>query len=460
VDLSELIDQPEARARVSASELARFFLDRIEKRTPHVHAVVTPTAELALADAGRIDAARTEGRPLPLDGMPIVLKDNIDIAGIRGALGSKIFFDRRAERNATVVDLLRKAGAIILGKAQTTEFMYALASHPVHESCLNPWDPARIAGASSSGSGSALGDDQCLGALGTDTGGSVRIPAAFCGVSGLRPTYGVVSGSGVFPLAASFDVVGPMARSAADVGALFNVLAQFDPADPRSVRTSPQGEDASTVRHLLRIGLPRQFFYDDCEPEIAAAVGEAVKGLERLGHRLKEIDLPLAYSAHEGFTQFLRAEALTLHWKRIAAQAEDFSVDVRDRLKLGEAVSARDLVLIIADLHAWRRQLEQVFEEEVDVIATPTTQCAPPLLADAKLGKLPAVTRLTYPWSFGALPAMSAPCGLTRQGLPVGLQISARPHADRLLIALARQYQAETDWHRRRPGGGFSSQKH
>ena len=454
MDLLELIYQPASRRRVSAREMTALFLDRIEKRTPSIHAVVTPTTEIAFADADRVDIARKEGRSLPLDGMPVVLKDNIDVKGVRGALGSKIFFDRRADRNATVVRLLRDAGAVILGKAQSTELMYALTSHQSHDACLNPWDTARIAGASSSGSGAALADDQCVGALGTDTGGSVRIPAAFCGVSALRPTFGVVSNAGVFPLAASFDVVGPMARSAEDVGALFAVLAQYDSADPRSVREPSQTDDSQA--RPLRLGVPKQFFYDDCEPEIARAIVEATRTLEKLGHSVKEVSLALAYRAQEGFTQFLRAEALTLHSGRLASRSDDLSVDIRSRLKLGETISVSDLVLAIADMHAWRRQLEQIFEEEADVIVTPTTQCAPPRLEDAKFGKLPAVTRLTYPWSFGGLPAMSLPCGLTSQGLPVGLQIAARPFADRLLIALGRQFQAETDWHHHRPASESS----
>jgi aspartyl-tRNA(Asn)/glutamyl-tRNA(Gln) amidotransferase subunit A len=455
-DLVELVDDPAARRAVSARELASLFLERIADRTPAIRAVLTPCPEVALADADRVDAARRAGRPLPLDGMPLVLKDNIDVAGVRSARGSKFFVDHVAPEDAFVVRRLREAGAVILGKAQTTELMFALAAHPVFEPCANPWDATRIAGASSSGSGAAVADDEAVGALGTDTGGSIRIPAAFSGVTGLRPTHGVLSSSGVFPLARSLDTVGPMARSAVDVADLFFALAAFDPADTRSVRYQPHRSRAANGRSTVRIGVPRQFWFDDCHPEIEHAVREAIEAFRELGHTTTEIDLPLAGVAHEGFTLLVRAEALTIHAERLARHPEDLTEDVRDRLRLGEHLTGRDVALLIEDMHAWKRQLGQAFDD-VDVIMSPTVQCLPPLLEDARFGKLPDVTRLTYPWSFGQLPAISVPCGFTAEELPVGLQIAGPRHADWRLLDLARAYQAVTTWHRRRPAAGASA---
>jgi len=448
MSIIQLIDHPEARRRIPAAESTRMFLDRIARRSAKVRAMVTPTPEVALVDAQRVDDARREGRPLPLDGMTIVLKDNIDVADVPSASGSLLLGKEPAASDAAVVSLLRQAGGIILGKAQTTEFMFALASNPRSMSALNPWDRKRVPGASSSGSGSALADDQCIGALGTDTGGSVRIPAAFCGVSALRPTYGVVSTTGVFALARSFDSIGPMARSARDVAALFEVIARYDPSDSRSQRLlGPQGPQ----RETLRIGLPRQFFYDECDPEIASAVESAARYLEKSGHRLVAVDLPLAADAQRGFTEFLWTEALALHEDRLAASPKLISVDVRKRLKYGRRVTTRRLVEIVETMHAWRQQLACRFDNEVDVILTPTVQCPPPLDAEARVGKMAGVTRLTYPWSFGHLPAMSIPCGFTAAGLPIGLQLAAAPHNDRRLLDLAIQYQKSTDWHLRRP---------
>jgi aspartyl-tRNA(Asn)/glutamyl-tRNA(Gln) amidotransferase subunit A len=415
-----------------------------------LHAVVTPTPELALACADEVERARRAGAPLPLDGMPVVLKDNIDVAGVRGACGSRFFLDRVAAEDAFVVRLLREAGAIVVGKSHTTEFMFALAAHPDLPACRNAWDPDRIPGASSSGSGAALADDQAVGALGTDTGGSVRIPASFSGVTGLRPTHGVISNSGVFPLARSLDTVGPMARAAADVADLFAVLARFDPRDTRAVPYRPERSLAANGRSTLRIGVPQQFFFDDCEPDVEGRVLDAIDEFARLGHAVVPVDLRLAQVAQEGFTLLIRAEALTVHAERLRERPDDFSVDVRDRLRLGEELTGRDVALLIEDMHAWRRELAETFAS-VDVVMTPTTQSSPPRVEEARLGRLPDVTRLTYPWSFGSVPAISVPCGFTRDRLPVGLQIAGPWHSEWRLLDLARAYQAVTDWHRRRP---------
>lgn len=450
-DVLELIDDPASRRSMTARDMTSLFLERIANRTPIVHAILTPCPDLALVDADRVDEARRAGRPLPLDGMSIVLKDNIDVAGVRSSCGSRFRIDHVAEADAFVVRLLREAGAVILGKSQSTEFMFALAAHPDFEPCTNPWDATRIPGASSSGSGAAVADDECIGALGTDTGGSVRIPASFSGVTGLRPTHGLVSNTGVFPLARSLDTVGPMARSAADVADLFSVLARFDPDDTRSIPYEPGRSLAANGRSTLRIGVPRQFFFDDCHPEIERAVREAIDTFAKLGHTVADVDLPLARVAKDGFTLLIRAEALSVHAERLAERPNDFTSDVRDRLRLGEDLTGRDVALLVEDRYAWMRQVGEVFEHAVDVVMTPTVACLPPRLEDARFGKLPDVTRLTYPWSFAKVPAISVPCGFTTDGLPIGLQIAGPAHSEWRLLDMARAYQAITDWHRRRP---------
>jgi aspartyl-tRNA(Asn)/glutamyl-tRNA(Gln) amidotransferase subunit A len=451
LDLRELVDDREARRSASAREIALAFLERVEEREPVLHAVVTRTPELALEDAERVDKARAAGERLPLDGMPVVLKDNIDVAGVRSACGSKFFLERVAADDAHVVRLLRRSGAVVLGKSHSTEFMFALAAHPELPVCRNAWDTERIPGASSSGSGAALADDQAIGALGTDTGGSVRIPSAFSGVTGLRPTHGVISNTGVFPLARSLDTVGPMARAASDVADLFSVLANFDPTDSRAVPYQPQESLAANGRSTVRIGVPRNFFFEECEPDIESPVLAAIDEFGRLGHVIVPVSLPLATIAHDGFTRLIRAEALSVHAERLRDSPNDFSIDVRDRLRLGENLTGRDVALLIEDMHRWKRELGKTFSSAVDVIMTPTTQCSPPRVEDAKLGRLPDVTRLTYPWAFGSVPAISVPCGFTGEGLPVGLQIVGPPHSEWRLLDLARAYQTVTDWHRRRP---------
>lgn len=450
MDVTELVDDPAARRSVTARELAQLFLERIEQRSAETGAVTAVCADQALVDADRVDAARAAGRSLPLDGLPVVLKDNIDVAGVPCTRGSAFFADHVSGDDATVVRLLREHGAIVLGKAQTTEFMFALAAHPMYPPARNVWDRERIPGASSSGTGAAVADDQAVGGLGTDTGGSVRIPAAFSGVTGLRPTFGVISNHGVFPLSRSLDTVGPIARSAVDVRALFDVLARFDPADNRSQHYRPGGSLPVDLSRL-RIGVPRQFFFDDCDVEIAERVHEAIDAFGAWSATVVDVDLPLVEVAHRGFTLLIRAEALSVHRQRLAEDPDRFSVDVRDRLRLGEQLTGADVALLIDDMHLWKRQLQTVFEDEVDVVMMPTSQCPPPLVSEAKLGRLPDVTRLTYPWSFGHVPAISLPCGFTGQSLPVGLQIAGPPHSDGVLLDIARQYQERTDWHRARP---------
>jgi aspartyl-tRNA(Asn)/glutamyl-tRNA(Gln) amidotransferase subunit A len=333
--------------------------------------------------------------------------------------------------------------------------MFALASHPMYEPCRNIWDPTRIPGASSSGPGCAIADDEAIGSLGTDTGGSVRIPAAFSGVTGLRPTFGAISNFGIFPLSRSLDTVGPIARSATDVSALFEILAQYDRNDNRSVHIHRPEREVVGEFSDLRIGVPRQFFFDNCDTEIETHVREAIEFFRELGAKVVEIDLPLAYAAHEGFTLLIRAEALSVHAARLASRPDDFSVDVRDRLRMGEELTGRDIALLLDDMSSWKRQLQEVFEQ-VDLVMTPTAQCLPPFIADAKLGKLPDVTRLTYPWSFGHVPALSLPCGFSNMSLPIGLQVTASPNADRLLLDFGCRYQELTSWHRARPSSTIS----
>lgn len=450
MDISELVDDPAIRRQVAPHELAQAFLDRIGERTPATHALVTVCPEQAHADADRVEAARRAGSPLPLDGMPVVLKDNIDVAGVRCTRGSSFFTDHVSTDDAAVVRVLREKGAILLGKAQTTEFMFALAAHPIYQPARNVWDPERIPGASSSGTAAAVADDQAIGGLGTDTGGSVRIPSSFCGVTGLRPTFGLISNHGVFPLARSLDTVGPIARSASDVRALFDVLAGFDPRDNRSQVYTPSMPERASLSEL-RIGIPRQFFFDDCDPQIAAAVHEAIDLFRSWSATIVDVDLSLAEVAHRGFTLLIRAEALSVHSERLAEDPEAFSVDVRERLRLGEQLTGADVALLIDDMYSWKRQLSTTFAEQVDVVLTPTAQCFPPLVTEAKLGRLPDVTRLTYPWSFGHVPAISVPCGFSDTSLPIGLQIAGPPHSDHFLLDLAHQYQQRTDWHRARP---------
>lgn len=453
VDLLALIDDPARRSEVSAAALAEAFLARIEEHRGRVDAVLTPMPDAALADARRADAARAARAPLPLDGLPMVLKDNIDVAGVRGTCGSAFFEHRIAGRDAEVVTRLRAAGAVILGKAQSTELMFALRSHSIYPRCRNPWDADRIPGASSSGSGAAVGADECVAALGTDTGGSVRIPASFSGVAGLRPTFGLVSTDGVFPLARSLDTVGPMARSVADVARVLAAIAGFDPKDSRSLPAAEPPDSSRLGAGVggVRIGVPVDFFFDGVDPSIERSVRDAIGVLASLGAELREVRVPGAEAAWRAFTDLVRAEALSIHRDRLREQPELFEVDVRDRLRLGEALTGADVALLEEHLHVWRREVEELFGQGLDAIASPTAMTPPPSLEDARLRRVGDVTRLTYPWAYARVPALSVPCGFDGEGMPVGLQLAAAPLRDEVLLRIGVAYQKATDWHRRRP---------
>jgi aspartyl-tRNA(Asn)/glutamyl-tRNA(Gln) amidotransferase subunit A len=454
-ELQRLIDTPSARSGVGAERLLEAVLARIAREQPRLNAFITTTGELARADARRVDERREHGEVAgPLAGLPIAVKDNIDVAGAAATRGSSFFRDRVPERDAEVVHRLRAAGAVIVGKLALHEFAYgATTNNPHYGACRNPWDPDRIPGGSSGGAGAAVGADLCLGALGTDTGGSVRIPAALNGVSALRPTYGAVSNRGVFPISASLDTVGPVARSVADVARIFAVVAGYDRADPWAVEHPLDDPRA----HLhdgaagLRIGLPTSFFFDDLEPAIERNTHAVAERLAALGADVVEVDVPGAERAVDAATLLIRAEALALHRGRLDAEPERFGEDVRRRLELGRDISGADVADAIARMREWRAFMLTVFDD-VDVVLTPTTNATAPRIDDAEMIATTArLTRFTYAWSLASMPAVSVPCGLDERGLPTGAQLAAAPWRDAVALRCGHALQSVTSWHRARP---------
>jgi len=463
-ELCTLVDEPARRREVSAVELVEALLARIEERNAGLNAYIALTPDLALADARRIDAARTRSTPgAALDGLPMAIKDNIDVAGTPATAGSDWFRDRVAERDAETVRRLREAGAVILGKTALHEFAYgATTDNPHFGTCRNPWDRSRTPGGSSGGSGAALGADLCLGALGTDTGGSVRVPAAFNGVSALRPTYGAISNRGVLSLCPSLDTVGPMARSIADVARIAAVVTGYDREDPYAVAppavaptrgdaASAAGEDASL--RGIRIGVATGFFFENIEPAVAANARAAADALGELGAGITEIAVPDAERAGHDCAILIRAEALAEHRERLESDPGRIGEDVRRRLALGYEVSGVQVAESLARMRRWQAQLRLLFDD-VDLILTPCTPVTAPLIEGADMIATSAlVTRLCYPWSLGGLPSIAAPCGLDERGLPTGLQLAAAPWGDALALRVGAAYQRATDFHRLRPGG-------
>ena len=453
-DVRLLIDDSKRRAERSVVALTDAFIRRIDDYQPVLNAFITTTPEAARTAARGIDELRARDERLLLDGMAVAVKDNIDVAGVRGTIGSKFFATRIAETDAEVVRRLRAAGAVFLGKTLLHEFAFGgTSNNPFYGPCRNPWDLTRVPGGSSGGSGAAVAADLTIGALGSDTGGSVRTPAHMNGVSALRPTFGRVSTTGVFPTAWSFDTVGPMARSVSDIARLFAVMAGFDRKDIRAA-------DQPVVDPLialddgvagLRIGLPEKFFFEDLDPELATHVRAAADIFGELGSDLVEIELTGAAEAAAAGMRMAVTEAYAVHRTRYEEQPDLFGEDTRRRLAEGKLTTGADYAALVQQTYEWQRTLQATFDQ-VDLVLTPTASGVAPKIDEAETVTTTAhLGRFTYALSVAHIPVLSLPCGITREGLPVGFQIAARAWQEARLLTAGAAYQAATDWHRRRP---------
>lgn len=438
---------------LSPVELARAYLDRIERLNPTLNAYLTVAADLALIAAQDSEHRLIAGAEMrPLEGIPVALKDNIAVAGLPMAAGSPFLTGNMPNEDATVTRRLIAAGAVILGKLNMHEWaLGATGVNPHVGSARNPWDTGRMTGGSSSGAGAALGADLTVLALGSDTGGSGRIPAALCGVSGLRPTTGRISNRGVVPLAWSFDVVSPMARRAADVAHLLGVLAGYDPADPTSANVPvPDNLPPQPSVIGLRIALLSGFFQHDLEPGIGAATRAAAGVLEGLGADIEETEIPGIKDTLSALTTMLQAEAAAFHADRLASAPELFGPSVAERLHAAGRRTAPEYGAARQTARVWQRKLSDLMGR-FDLLLCPTCAVTAPPIGDAHdVPVTRALTRLTYPWSISALPAISLPAGFSR-GLPVGVQLVGAPWREDTVLRAADALQAATSWHLRRP---------
>jgi len=440
---------------ISPLELTRTCLERIDKLDPVLNAFITVTADSALAQARAAESemARGDWRG-PLHGVPIALKDLIDTAGIRTTAASALFADRIPTEDAEVVRRLKQACAVILGKNNLHEFAYggsSLVSHfgDVH----NPWDTAHIAGGSSGGSAAAVAARLCYAAIGTDTAGSIREPAALCGCVGFKPTYGRVSCRGVIPLSWSPDHVGPLTATVEDAAIVLQAIAGYDPAD---VTTSevPVADYVSAVRESpknLRVGVPRTYFYDDLDAEVAVAVEQALGVIKTLVADLKSISLDLPTDR-----KLQSAESYAYHAENVAKSPEKYQAETLRRIMSGANVTAAEYILARREMDEARRSIREIFGH-VDLLITPTVPTPAPAIADLKRNPdalRPAEIKLlrnTRPFNVWGLPAISVPCGFTQNGLPIGLQISGPQWREDLVLRLAYAYEQATAWHKRRP---------
>ena len=452
-----------ATKQVSPVEVVRAHLERITALDGSLKAFITVTADAALGGAREAEAAVAAGRPLgPLHGVPLGLKDLYDTAGVRTTGGSKILGQRVPAADATVVRRLRDAGMISLGKLNMVEFAYGPEGLNVHYGhARNPWDQRvhRMTGGSSSGSGAAVAAGLVPVALGSDTGGSIRIPCSLCGLTGLKPTYGRVSRAGVLPLSWSMDHVGPMTRTAADAALVLGAMAGYDAADPTSsVLPVPDYTAALTgdVRGL-RVGLLRSFFLESATAEVGAAVEGAARALEKAGAVVDDVVLPSVRHVAAGALAVVATEAMAYHAAWLRTRRADYDPEVSTRLMLGAFVSGVHYVRGQQARALIRREVDDALARR-DVLLAPATPIPAPgiderrtVLGDGASDVRSALIRLTRPFNFSGHPACSVPCGFTGGGLPIGMQIVGRPFDEATVLRAADAYQRLSDWHTRRP---------
>jgi aspartyl-tRNA(Asn)/glutamyl-tRNA(Gln) amidotransferase subunit A len=419
---------------ISPAELVRECLEIIERRNPSLNAFITVTADSALKEAQKaeeeIQAGRWRG---PLHGIPIGLKDLIDTAGVRTTAASAVFRDRVPSDDAEVVKKLKAAGAVLIGKHNLHEFAYggsSLISHfgPVR----NPVDPEFIAGGSSGGSAAAVASGMCYAAIGTDTAGSIREPAALCGVVGLKPSYDLVSTRGIIPLSKSLDHAGPITRSVEDAAILLDVVGD-QPANFRA--------NLRLGIHNFVLGIPRSFFFEDLDSEVAGIVRQAIDELTALVSVVRDIDFPVSTDR-----TVQSCESYLYHHETVASSPELYDPDTLRRIRSGEAVTEAEYRLALADLQKTRAEIADMLQA-IDLLVTPTTPIPAPRISDLMnySGRLrPAelvLLRNTRPVNVWGLPAISVPCGVTSHGMPVGLQIIGPPKGEIKVLQAAHAYE-------------------
>jgi aspartyl-tRNA(Asn)/glutamyl-tRNA(Gln) amidotransferase subunit A len=453
------------KRKLSPVELTRLMLSRIVQLDPQLNSYITVTAELALAQAQKAEAELFAPRSRkayrdrgPLHGIPISLKDNILTEDVRTTAGSRILAKFVPKRDAAVVARLNEAGAVILGKTNMHEFAYGVTSNnphygPVH----NPWDLSRISGGSSGGSAAAVAAGLCYGSIGTDTGGSIRIPACLCGIVGLKPTFGRVSVEGVIPLSPRLDCVGPMARTVRDTAVLLEAIL-------------PRVKDGPSLRARRRLsakplkftlGVPREFFFDVISNEVRLVFEEALRPLRAQKVRIKEVSLSLLGETEYAGNQIAWAEATHYHQQSgsFPARSAEYGDDVRTRLALGTQVPATVYLAALEMREKFIQQLHLVISDAgVDALAVPTTPITAPLIdqeairiGDKDHSTRALLLRTNRPANLAGVPAISVPCGFIPAGLPVGLQLIGAVAHEHLLLQIAQAFERAQPDQRRPP---------
>src|SRR5712692_5547020 len=441
------------RRELSPVDYTTDLLRRIETLDKSLNAYVTVTAERALADARAAEAALARGDAEPLTGIPIAYKDLYATKGIRTTAGSAVLKDWVPTEDSTCVARLQSAGCVMLGKLITHEFAFGIQfpGHCFPPAC-NPWNVDHMPGGSSSGSGAALAAGLTVGALGSDTGGSIRGPAAFCGIVGLKPTYGRVSRAGVVTLSWTLDHTGPMARTVEDCALMLQALAGHDPADPASSREQPVPDYAaglgSGVRGL-RVGVPRDYFFQDVTPEVAGAFESAMGTLRQLGAEVRDVRIPSIWAA-PAFMVIMLTEAFAYHARDLRERPQLYGEVLREKLMAG-ALFTGDEYVQAQRLRARLREGVHRALADVDVLATPTTPGTAPAFSAVLDPSFPFARRNVAPFTMEGLPALALPCGFAPGGLPISLQLAGRPFDEATVLRAGHAYEQATEWHHRHP---------
>jgi aspartyl-tRNA(Asn)/glutamyl-tRNA(Gln) amidotransferase subunit A len=446
------------RKEISALDLVNTALARIERWNPELNAFLTVVAKRARREARIVERETRRGKWRgPLHGIPISLKDNFWTRGIRTTAGSKILADFVPRQDSEVAARLAGAGAILLGKTNMHEFAYGITTdNPHYGPAHNPWAKDHIAGGSSGGSAIAVATGMGFGSFGTDTGGSIRIPAALCGVVGLKPTFGLVSVAGVVPLAETFDHTGPIARSVTDACILLQAVAG---EYPKGTTTPDYRKLRRSNLRGVRLGWPKQYFFDRLDAELQSLFEAAARSFRSRGARVEEVSLKLPAESAEPSTNIALAQATQYHQAQgyFPARGADYGEDVRQRLEMGEKVRAVDYLRALA----WKRELTREFDaafERFDAILAPASPIPAPRIGEKEVtvgGEQEtvrsALVRVNRPANFTGHPAISIPCGFTRAGLPAGLQLIGPHWGEAGLLSIALAYEEATEWHKRHP---------
>jgi aspartyl-tRNA(Asn)/glutamyl-tRNA(Gln) amidotransferase subunit A len=450
-----------AQKRCSSREVTQSCLDRIASWQPHLNAFMAIEAEAALAAADAADAKLSKGNPVgALHGVPLAHKDMYYDAGKVVTCGSKIRRDFVATTTSTALQRLKDAGTVRLGSLQMSEFAYGPTGHNAHYGPVrNPWAFDRVTGGSSSGSGSAVAARLTFAALGSDTGGSIRMPAHFCGVTGLKTTYGRISRAGAMPLSQSLDTVGPLARSAEDCALLMGLMAGADPED-LTASAAPVPDYVAATRETvkgLRIGVPAAFYVDDLDPEVASALDDTIAILKREGAEIVTVELPDQRQLSAACQFVIAVEATAFHKRWLIERPQDYGAQVLMRLQNGLAFPGVSYL----EAMRWRgpalaAHLAAV--AGVDAVIAPVAPVAAPTIAESDVGTAPdaeaviqRLTRFTRPINYLGLPSLAIPVGFTRGGLPVGMQLIGRAFDEAMLLRIGAAFQRATDFHDRIP---------